>query len=758
MLYDVVSWGWRRLRPEEGWLSYFLLLAVILTLTWAVIEVAWVPELTALPWLSVIGLMLGTLLAKRPMKWQLAWILISAYGIVLNLILLGQLLPSTSAILDGWGVSSELLRQNLALMTDRIGGWFTAVSAGGSSQETIVFAFILGSSAWFLAAYAGWSTFRQGRPLVGLTAMGFAVAINGYFGDAPLWPVALFVGLATALAASIHYANLERDWSKKEIDYSSEIRLDILSFGGGIALFLMTIALMLPAVNIRALTEVFVDQPVVNEAEEVFDRAFAGVRQPRREGPVIDLEGNPGRAGTLPRSFLLGAPPELYETVVLTATASSEIIPVTHWRGFSYDEYTGRGWAISTEREQSVPANERIPLPAAETELSITQAVHWAQTPLATRYTLGLPERFDQDVITFWRGVEDLSRVQSRGKDYTAGSRVSGASTAELRSANLSEVPPSILARYTILPDSVPVRVRDLAQQIAGIRELSPFDKAKALERFLRQYPYSLEVALPPSDSDPVDYFLFDLQTGYCDYYASAMVVMARSLGLPARLAAGFLAQPADEKGVQTIYQINAHSWPEVYFAGYGWIEFEPTASFPTGDRDLAISIPPEFERQEPIPITFPPPIPEQEIVKVSPFWYLLGALLVVLVFWWIWSWRQQRAAARDHVLWAYGRLMRSAHHLGQPARPSQTPAEFEEALLDELEEPVLPRWSTKWRQDVQPDIVRLSSLFVDQQYGGKESTPRHAMESWHRIRLRMGILGLITRLFNRGQKESRER
>ena len=162
MLYDVVSWGWRRLRPEEGWLSYFLLLAVILTLTWAVIEVAWVPELTALPWLSVIGLMLGTLLAKRPMKWQFAWILISAYGIVLNLILLGQLLPSASAILDGWGVSSERLRQNLALMTDRIEGWFTAVSAGGSSQETIVFAFILGSSAWFLAAYAGWSTFRQG--------------------------------------------------------------------------------------------------------------------------------------------------------------------------------------------------------------------------------------------------------------------------------------------------------------------------------------------------------------------------------------------------------------------------------------------------------------------------------------------------------------------------------------------------------------------------------------------------------------------
>jgi len=750
MLYDVASWGWRRLRPEEGWLSYFLLLAVILILTWAVIEVAWVPELSTLPYLSVIGLMMGTLLAKRPMKWHFAWVLIAAYGIILNLIILGQLLPSASAIFDGWGVSSELLRQNLALMTDRIEGWYTAVAAGGSSQEVIVFAFLLGISAWFLAAYAGWSTFRQGRPLVGLTTMGVAVAINAYFGDASLWPVALFVGLAVVLAASVHYANLERGWSKKEIDYSTEIRMDILAFSGGIALFLLTFAYVLPAVNIRALAEVFVDQPVVIEAEEVFDRAFAGVRQPRRQGPVIDLEGNPGRAGTLPRSFLLGAPPELYETVVLTATTSNEIIPVTHWRGFSYDEYTGRGWAISTEREQLIPANERIPLPATETDLSIIQAVHWVQTPLAARYTLGLPERFDQDVITFWRGVEDLSRVRSGGKDYSAESRVSGASTAELRNATLSDVSLSILARYTALPDSVPQRVHELAQQIAGLQNLSPFDKARTLERFLRQYPYSLDVASPPSGSDPVDFFLFDLQTGYCDYYASAMVVMARSLGLPARLAAGFLAQPADEKGVQTLYQINAHSWPEVYFAGYGWIEFEPTASFPTSDRDLAIPIPPEFDRQEPIPITYPPPIPEQEIVKVSPFWYLLGVLLLVPAIWWIWNWQRQRAASQDSVLWAYGRLMLSAQHLDQPARPSQTPAEFEEALLKKLGEPAHPGWSLRWRQGVQPDIVRLASLFVDQQYGGKESATGQAVESWHRIRIRMWILGFLTRLFNR--------
>ena len=105
--------------------------------------------------------------------------------------------------------------------------------------------------------------------------------------------------------------------------------------------------------------------------------------------------------------------------------------------------------------------------------------------------------------------------------------------------------------------------------------------RPRALERFLQQYPYSLDpTILPPAGADPVDHFLFELKQGYCDYYASAMVVLARTVGLPARFASGYAVQPADEAGRQTIYRINAHSWAEIYFAGFGWIEFEPTAGF----------------------------------------------------------------------------------------------------------------------------------------------------------------------------------
>jgi hypothetical protein len=130
------------------------------------------------------------------------------------------------------------------------------------------------------------------------------------------------------------------------------------------------------------------------------------------------------------------------------------------------------------------------------------------------------------------------------------------------------------------LPDSVPARVRDLAARITfGAR--SPYDKAVRLQDYLRQtYPYRLDVPLPPRGRDVVDYFLFDAPGGFCSYYASAMAVMLRMQGVPARVATGFAA--GDYDGLDRRYRVTvdaAHAWVEVYFPAYGWIEFEPTAS-----------------------------------------------------------------------------------------------------------------------------------------------------------------------------------
>ena len=93
--------------------------------------------------------------------------------------------------------------------------------------------------------------------------------------------------------------------------------------------------------------------------------------------------------------------------------------------------------------------------------------------------------------------------------------------------------------RYLQLPDTVPFRVRDLAAKITAAYD-NPYDKAEAIEAVLRTYEYNQGIAAPPPGADAVDYFLYDVKQGYCDYYASAMVVMLRSVGIPARFAVGY--------------------------------------------------------------------------------------------------------------------------------------------------------------------------------------------------------------------------
>jgi hypothetical protein len=120
------------------------------------------------------------------------------------------------------------------------------------------------------------------------------------------------------------------------------------------------------------------------------------------------------------------------------------------------------------------------------------------------------------------------------------------------------------------------------------------YDKAVALESYLRSnYTYSVDIQLPPGE-EGVSWFLFRSgNKGFCNYFASAMAVMARSLGIPARVAVGYTSGTDDPKNHQhVIHGTDAHSWVQIYFAGYGWVNFEPSASFPAFTRPLPNAFP----------------------------------------------------------------------------------------------------------------------------------------------------------------------
>jgi hypothetical protein len=132
----------------------------------------------------------------------------------------------------------------------------------------------------------------------------------------------------------------------------------------------------------------------------------------------------------------------------------------------------------------------------------------------------------------------------------------------------------------------VPRRVVDVAHE-ATRGAASAYDKAAYLEMYLRtNLTYSTHVAAIPPDQDWVDYFLFDSKQGYCDYFATAMVVLLRADGVPARVASGFAPGEFDAAtGVSTVRENHAHSWVEVYFPRFGWITFEPSAIRPIPQR-----------------------------------------------------------------------------------------------------------------------------------------------------------------------------
>ncbi|MFQ5927089.1 MAG: DUF3488 and DUF4129 domain-containing transglutaminase family protein [Terriglobia bacterium] len=158
---------------------------------------------------------------------------------------------------------------------------------------------------------------------------------------------------------------------------------------------------------------------------------------------------------------------------------------------------------------------------------------------------------------------------------YAATSAV-GWPSAELLRSIPPDYPPNLRERYLQLPPLDP-RVPQLAESVADRFE-SIYDKAAALEAYLRtQFGYTLD--LPPVlPDDPVASFLFDTRRGHCEYFAASMTVMARSLGIPARLVNGFLTGDYNDVGENYIVRASdAHTWVEIFFPGVGWVEFDPT-------------------------------------------------------------------------------------------------------------------------------------------------------------------------------------
>ena len=180
----------------------------------------------------------------------------------------------------------------------------------------------------------------------------------------------------------------------------------------------------------------------------------------------------------------------------------------------------------------------------------------------------------------------DPSDRFGKGDKYSIVAQFNYSTEEELRSSSGS-YPPSVTERYLQLPESLPTRVRRLA---LGLTEGygNNYDKAVAIETYIRSLEYSLESQSISHNVDTVDHFLFDSKQGSSDYFSSAMAIMLRTQDIPTRLVLGFGPGTADmERKGFLVRDKDSHSWPEVYFPSIGWVPFEPTPIYETRPRGV---------------------------------------------------------------------------------------------------------------------------------------------------------------------------
>ena len=292
--------------------------------------------------------------------------------------------------------------------------------------------------------------------------------------------------------------------------------------------------------------------------------------------------------------------------VLRVETGSPVNYPALRWRGNALANFDGRRWTSAERAAETLTANSdgwialrEKPKPGEARgeilqftvlqEPMASDALFVAGTMLAIRgsftgETGGISHRrnylYRDSSGSLINPFHNFVSVR-----YTGISQLPALNRAQLEAAD-TDYPAEITGVYLQLPE-IDRRIPELARS-ATQRAFTPYDKAAALETFFKtKYSYTLDLTGNPG-KDPLAHFLFETRAGHCEYFASSMTVMLRTLGIPAREVNGFLPGEFNELGGDYIVRASdAHSWVEAYFPGSGWIVFDPTPDAPVVSATL---------------------------------------------------------------------------------------------------------------------------------------------------------------------------
>jgi transglutaminase-like putative cysteine protease len=573
------------LAPAEGWSSVLLLALMVALVGWSIDDARWVlgsRTLTNfLPWAGMLGVAWGFAVAKMGGGRVLAYLGGAVLGAAyLTLVVGAQLAPGASVGGMFQATSDSVVGAYLDLV---VRGRATTIEVGH-------FLLVLGIICWGAGQFAGYSAYAHRRPVAAVVLPGSLLLANVALTIQDQYALLVVYSIAALLfLVRFHVADEQRAWLRHRIgDVGDAAGLSLRAGLTFVGLAVLGALILTQAASSAPLADAW---PSLNQ--KFTEIAQQWVRYFPAGGPGTRITGTQfGASTTVTGLWVTDATP------ILTIQ-SPPGSPVVKWRAVAYDQLVGNTWSWSQTADLNVGASVSLLAGTLDAPLDTVRYVtdEYQVSGIAAGTIVvspGIPTLLDRAAnVTLVQGgsATAFGRIlPAGGSSYTLEARLPDLSkpddpatlTANRLRAAGTDYPPGLLATYTsIEPGTVGPETRALlAQILAAAKPSTPYDTARAIESYLRDgthFTYSTNVTnVDCGGRGLVDCFVYS-RTGYCEHYASTMVMMLRVAGIPARFVEGFLPGVRDASGRETIRRDQAHAWVEAWFPGAGWVDFDPT-------------------------------------------------------------------------------------------------------------------------------------------------------------------------------------
>jgi transglutaminase-like putative cysteine protease len=558
---------------------------VVLTLGFTrLIATQWTEGLTITRTLAYLGVAAGLALGYSRFSGRTAAIFAIVYGLFA--------VPWRLGLLMGEGI---LWQERISSLIGRLSVTINQIVHQQAVTDNLLFLTLMSALFWTLGVHAGYSLTRHANPWRTILPTGLAmVVIHSYdsYISSRSWYLVLYLFFALLLVTRLVYLQRRQRWEQNNTYIPPQLGVDFIRVALAATVILLLLSWTAPALADSLPAAESAWQQVKRPWDRVrdrFDNAFASLRS--SVGIINDYYGT---------SLSLGRGNRLSDQVifdVLTPVNPPEGVRF-YWRARVFDVYENGGWTSTlTDYRPVSPEDFNLRLPPDPSRFPGLYTFSFTpQSPIATLIVAPQPLWVSRparaEVAVNPDGTVDVGSIRANpaiqaGEVYHVRSSLSNVTIAQLRQSG-SQYPEWVTQRYLELPEEITPRTRQLAQEITAGAD-NPYDKAQLITQYLRtNILYSETVPELPDNQELIDWFLFDLRQGFCNYYASAEVILLRSVGIPARIALGYAQGEFQETTTEYIVrQRDAHAWPEVYFSGLGWVEFEPTAGQPELARPL---------------------------------------------------------------------------------------------------------------------------------------------------------------------------